>query len=483
MSDLFLTPRFIHHGAVDGVTGSCHEYQLAADYSVLVDCGLFQGDEQGSGNKVNLAIGFPIVQVKALIVTHVHIDHVGRIPYLLAAGYAGPIYCSKASAHLLPLVLEDALKVGVTRDEALINGFLRAIARQIVPCEFNQWINLPAVNNQPAGQLRLQKAGHILGSAYVEIKHQVAGKPFITVFSGDLGAPYSPLLPAPRPPYAADVLVLESTYGDKLHENRRHRLKRLEQVLVQALQDNGTVLFPAFSIGRTQELLYELETLIHKLKGQSIHQHLRWEQLTVIVDSPLAAKFNVAYQQLAACWDEEARQRLSAGRHPLSFEQLYTIDSHAEHLAAVNLLASTGKPAIVIAASGMCEGGRVVNYLKALLGSAIHQVVFVGYQARGTLGAAIQRYGPANGYVIIDNQRVAINAEVITLSGYSAHADQKGLVRFATAGKRKPALVLIVHGDVAAKEALRQELTKRGIRAVIARETSSVNAISSEQPV
>jgi len=484
MPDICVTPQLIHHGAVDGVTGSCHEYQLAADYSILIDCGLFQGDEQGNGSKTNLTISFPISQVKALIVTHVHIDHVGRIPYLLAAGYTGPIYCSKASAHLLPLVLEDALKVGVTRDEVLINGFLRAIARQIVPCEFKQWINLPAVNNQSAGQFRLQKAGHILGSAYVEVKHKlVTGESFITVFSGDLGAPYSPLLSAPRPPYAADVMVLESTYGDKLHENRRHRLKRLEQVLLHALQDNGTVLFPAFSIGRTQELLYELETLIHRLKGQSIHQHLRWEQLTVIVDSPLAAKFNVAYQQLAACWDEEARKRLNAGRHPLSFEQLHTIDSHAEHLAAVNLLVSTGKPAIVIAASGMCEGGRVVNYLKALLGSAIHQVVFVGYQARGTLGAAIQRYGPANGYVIIDNQRVAINAEVITLGGYSAHADKKGLVRFATAGKRKPSLVLIVHGDVAAKEALQQELTKRGTRAVIAGETSSVNAVCSEQPV
>lgn len=484
MSDSYVTPQLIHHGAVDGVTGSCHEYRLAADYSILVDCGLFQGDEQGSGSKANLAITFPISQIKALIVTHVHIDHVGRIPYLLAAGFTGPIYCSIASAHLLPLVLEDALKVGVTRDEALISGFLHTIARQIVPCEFKQWINLPAVNGKAAGQFRLQKAGHILGSAYVEVKHKLAtGKPFITVFSGDLGAPYSPLLTTPKPPYTADVMVLESTYGNKLHDNRRERLTRLERILLHALQDNGTVLFPAFSIGRTQELLYELETLIHNLKGRAIHQHLRWEQLTVIVDSPLAAKFNVAYQQLAACWDEEARERLKAGRHPLSFEQLHTIDSHAEHLAAVNLLASTGKPAIVIAASGMCEGGRVVNYLKALLGSAIHQVVFVGYQARGTLGAVIQRYGPDKGYVIIDNQRIDISAEVITLSGYSAHADKKGLIRFATGGKKKPSLVVIVHGDVAAKEALRQDLTRLGIRAVIASQASSVNAVCSKLPV
>lgn len=456
---MFEQPTFIHHGAVDGVTGSCHEYQLAPDYAVLIDCGLFQGDEQGSGNKEALAVNFPIAHIRALIVTHVHIDHVGRIPYLLAAGFTGPIYCSVASAHLLPLVLEDALKVGVTRDEQLIAGFLRTISQQIIPCEFNRWLPLPGNK----GAFRLQKAGHILGSAYVEIKHQLAnGKPFITVFSGDLGAPYSPLLPAPKPPYQADVVVLESTYGDKNHANRRLRIKRLEQALLHSLQDNGTVLFPAFSIGRTQELLYELETLIHRLRGKAIHSNLRWDELTIIVDSPLAAKFNVAYSQLAACWDNEARSRVKAGRHPLNFSQLHTIDSHAEHLAAVNLLSSTRKPAIVIAASGMCEGGRIVNYLKAMLPDPVHQVIFVGYQARGTLGAAIQKFGPHGGYVTIAGERVDIKAEIITLSGYSAHADQQGLLRFVTGMRKKPAAVRLVHGDDEAKLALQQAFLALG---------------------
>lgn len=467
MSKFTCSPRIIHHGAVDGVTGSCHEYLITPDYAVLIDCGLFQGDEQGSGSKANLAINFPISHIRALIVTHVHIDHVGRIPYLLAAGFTGPIFCSEASAHLLPLVLEDALKVGVTRDEQLINGFLRTIARQIVPCKFNAWVEFPAFNGIKA-HFRLKKAGHILGSAYVEIKHWVAGKPFLTVFSGDLGAPYSPLLPAPKPPYAADIVVIESTYGDKLHDNRRDRIKRLEQALLHSLQDNGTVLFPAFSIGRTQELLYELETLIHRLRGKKIHQHLGWDELTVIVDSPLAAKFNVAYQQLAACWDDEALKRLREGRHPLNFSQLYTIDSHAEHLAAVNLLSSTRKPAIVIAASGMCEGGRVVNYLKAMLADPMHQVVFVGYQARGTLGAAIQQYGPRGGYVNIDGQRIDIKAEVLTLSGYSAHADQQGLTRFIKGMRKRPKQVRIVHGDVGAKKALQTALAAYADKVVIA---------------
>ncbi|MFN4055656.1 MAG: MBL fold metallo-hydrolase RNA specificity domain-containing protein [Alishewanella aestuarii] len=266
----------------------------------------------------------------------------------------------------------------------------------------------------------------------------------------------------------ADIVVIESTYGNKLHENRRSRIKRLEQVLLHSLKDNGTVLFPAFSIGRTQELLYELETLIHRLRNRKIHQHLRWQELTVIVDSPLAAKFNVAYQQLAACWDNEAKKRLRQGRHPLSFAQLHTIDSHSQHLAAVNLLASTRKPAIVIAASGMCEGGRVVNYLKAMLGDPVHQVVFVGYQARGTLGAAIQQYGPQQGYVTIDGQRIDIKAEVLTLSGYSAHADKFGLVGFIRGMRRRPKQVRLVHGERVAKLALQQALAPYASDVIIA---------------
>ncbi|KKO46960.1 metallo-beta-lactamase [Arsukibacterium ikkense] len=468
MSMIYPQPEFIHHGAVDGVTGSCHEYRIADDYGLLIDCGLFQGDEQGSGNKANSAISFPLSHIKALIVTHVHIDHVGRIPYLLAAGFSGPIYCTKASATLLPLVLEDAIKVGVSRDATLINGVLARLRRQIVACEFKQWQALPELAGA-APQLRLQPAGHILGSAYVELKHHAAcGRVFKTVFSGDLGAPHAPLLPAPKAPYAADVVVIESTYGDRLHDNRRARVKRLEQVLLHSLQDNGTVLFPAFSIGRTQELIYELEAIIHRLRGQKIHRDLAWEQLQIIVDSPLAAKFTEAYSKLQCCWDSEAKKRLQQGRHPLSFSQLHTIDSHSQHVELVQFLARTKQPAIVIAASGMCEGGRVVNYLKALLPDKAHQLVFVGYQARGTLGAAIQRYGPKGGYVEIDGERITINAEILTLSGYSAHADQQGLLNFIGRMRRKPGEVRIVHGDDHAKQSLLRLLQTRGVKAVVA---------------
>lgn len=459
MSTLYSKPQFIHHGAVDGVTGSCHEYRISDDYAVLIDCGLFQGAElSASGSAALPQISFDINHIQALIVTHVHIDHVGRLPYLLAAGFTGPIYCTHASAVLLPLVIEDALKMGIGRDTQLINAVLGRLRRQLVPCDVKQWQLLPEKGDAQL-KLRFQSAGHILGSAYVELCHDTpAKKRYITVFSGDLGAPYAPLLPAPKSPYAADEVVIESTYGDKTHDDRRQRIKRLEQVLLHSLQDNGTVLFPAFSIGRTQELLYELEAIIHRLRGQKIHKHLAWEQLQIIVDSPLAARFTETYQQLQPYWDNEAKRRLQQGRHPLSFSQLHTVDSHEQHLALVQFLASTRQPAVVIAASGMCEGGRVVNYLRALLGDQAHQVVFVGYQARGTLGAAIQRYGPQGGYVDIEGERINIAAEVITLSGYSAHADKTGLINFVRRMHKKPTVVRIVHGDQAAKLALQRAL-------------------------
>ena len=466
-----------HHGAVNGVTGSCHELVIRQDdgpLGVLIDCGLFQGAEiSGDRDELDqLKIDFPIGHIQALVVTHVHIDHVGRIPYLLAAGFSGPIICSQASAILLPLVLEDALKIGFTRNERLIESFLSKIKEQIIALDFNSWhCIIPAkkgttktVSNQSAEEVslkvKLKEAGHILGSAYVEFSVTKGRNNQRVVFSGDLGPPYTPLLSSPKSPYRADCLVIESTYGNKVHEDRRTRLKRLEAIIISALQDNGVILIPAFSIGRTQELLYEIESLIHKLSGQKLTRQLNWQDLEVIVDSPLAAQFNTAYRSLKPFWDAEARAKVKAKRHPLSFEQLLTINDHATHLQTVDYLAKTARPAIVIAASGMCTGGRVVNYLKALLPDKRNDVLFVGYQARGTAGRDIQKYGPQNGYVELDGKRYEINAAVHTLGGYSAHADQFDLLKFIQRIRHKPKEIRIVHGDDDAKLALKTAIEK-----------------------
>ncbi|WP_312593319.1 MBL fold metallo-hydrolase [Stutzerimonas nitrititolerans] len=561
-------PQIQHHGAKDGVTGSCHQLDMNATTSLLVDCGLFQGDDasipSGEGGS-RLPIDFPLDTIKALVVTHVHIDHVGRIPYLLAAGFAGPILCSEASAKLLPIVLEDAFKLSFSRDQQRIERYIDIVQSRLVALPYQHWFTLVDTEELNA-RIRLQRAGHILGSAYVEIdlNYPQAGESKRIVFSGDLGAPHAPFLMPPKPPERADILVLESTYGDRLHEDRQTRRQRLEAVIEQALQDQGTVLIPAFSIGRTQELLYELEEIIHTrsvgesslanmlpsetvpassasvgasslAKSNSTEQPplstetraapipplpageragvrgretipengitsesaglrsketspaisndaeqpplplrervgergqktaanhspdqstTNWPELPIILDSPLASRFTAAYRELKPYWNQEARDRVQFGRRPLGFEQLITIDSHADHQRIVNHLTQTARPAIVIAGGGMCSGGRIVNYLKAMLHDPRHDVLFVGYQAKGTPGHAIQQYGPRGGYVDLDGERFDIRAKVTSIGGYSAHADQKGLVEFVTGMQQWPTEIRVVHGEQKAKQAL-----------------------------
>lgn len=456
-------PQFQHHGALHGTTGSCHRFVANSDNHLLIDCGLFQGEGEQADSFAQHQIDFDISTVQALVITHVHIDHVGRLPYLMAAGFKGPIFCSIPSARLLPLVIEDALKIGFTRDKRLVEQFLDKVGEQLVPLGYKQW-HMVVNHDDLQLRVRLQRAGHILGSAYVEVDAVYPSRSHRAVFSGDLGAPYAPLLPAPKSPYRADTLVIESTYGNRLHESRRERKQKLKAAIEHALRNQGTVLIPAFSIGRTQELLYELEDLIAR-GGEDVragHPRSQWEDLEIIVDSPLAARFTEVYRELKPYWDAEAQQRVSAGRHPLSFDNLYTVDSHAEHEQTVAYLAKTQRPAVVLAASGMVSGGRILNYMKAMLEDEHHAVLFVGYQARGTHGRTIQEYGSRKGWVEIDGQRYDIRAEVATIGGYSAHADQKDLVNFVKRMRRWPRQIRIVHGEDDAREALREKFKELG---------------------
>jgi metallo-beta-lactamase family protein len=449
-----------HHGAVDGVTGSCHQLSLEDDRAVLVDCGLFQGKEASKRGATSeaLEIEFDLAPVRALLVTHCHIDHVGRIPYLLAAGFQGPIYCTEPTAVLLPLVMEDAIKVGFTRDKRLVNKFLSVLKERLRPVPYDQWAEVPlGEGTQSTLSIRFQRAGHILGSSYIECDARPAGGAQTrVVFSGDIGAPDSPLIFDPVPPEEADVVVLESTYGDRLHEDRTQRRQRLRDVVLHCLSDRGVVLIPAFSIGRTQELLYELETIIHEGQTDEAAPGVSWQELDIIVDSPLAARFTEVYDQLRAFWDEEAHQVLSQGRHPLSFEQLTTIDSHQEHLGTIAYLKKARRPAIIIAASGMCAGGRIMNYLEAFVDDPTTDVVFVGYQAAGTPGRALQNAASRGGTWESGGNRLPVRAGIHTLGGYSAHGDRETLLDFVRKLRRGPRQVRLVHGDDGAKVALRR---------------------------
>ncbi len=443
--------RLIHHGGHRGVTGSCHELRFDNGRSLLVDCGLFQGRD--ARDHPSLHIEFPIDGVEAVVLTHAHIDHVGRLPYLLSAGFKGPIFCSRPTARLLPLLLEDALKIGFTRNRHLVNAFLEKIKPLLRPLLFGVWEDLPG-----GARIRLKRAGHILGSAYVEV--DVDGKR--VVFSGDLGAPYAPLIYAPKPPFRADLLVLESTYGDRVHEGRRERRQRLREVLERTLEDGGATIIPSFSLGRTQELLYELDVIMGQLaRKRSVRSRLR--EVDVIVDSPLATRFTEIYSDCSMFWDGEARRRLRFGDHPLVFENLMTVGDHKEHRWTVEYIQRKGRGAVVIAGSGMCTGGRVVNYLKALLGDERTDVVFVGYQAAGTPGRVIQSRRRA---VTLDGKSYPIKAKVHDLAGYSAHADQRNLLNFVRRMRQAPGEVVLVHGEEKAKRALCAKLRGIGVSCV-----------------
>lgn len=425
-------PEFLHHGAVGGVTGSCHQLLMDARHSLLIDCGLFQGAEtsaEGKSAADRLAIEFPLDSIKALVATHVHIDHVGCIPYLLAAGFKAPILCSEPSTKLLPIVLENAFKLGFSRDQKQVERYIKLIEQRIIALPYNAWFTLQD-SESLVYRIRLQRAGHILGSAYVEIDlhYPARREKKRIVFSGDLGAPHAPLLRAPKSPCRADILVIESTHGDRLHENRYACRHRLESVIEQAL----------------------------------------------------ASRLTWVYRELKPFWDNEALQRVKQGRNSLSFSKLLTVDSQRAHLAMVNRLAQTAQPVIVIAGNGMCSSGRIVNYLKAMLHDPRHDVLFVGYQAQGTPERAIQVHGPSGGYVELDGERYTVGVKITTIGGYSAHADQKGLLGFVTRMRHWPSDIRIVHGDATAKVTLaersRRIMSRRDVKC------GSVSPLRTTQP-
>ncbi len=430
--------QIIHHGAKDGVTGSCHELVIETDYSILIDCGLFQGAEQRE-----LDIDFDLSRVKALVVTHCHIDHVGRIPWLLAAGFRGPIYLTEASAALLPIVLEDGIKVHFGSNR-LFRAVETLLEQNMIAVPYNQW-------RQPCDDvnysIRFQQAGHILGSAFIEIDMPDGSR---GVFSGDLGPCNTPLLPDPVPPEFADWLVIESTYGQKVHDNIAQRRFRLKFIIEKSLRDGGVILVPAFSIGRTQELLFDIEQLIYELADDPI------KRIPIILDSPMAQKFTDNYRNFKKFWSLEAKEKLVNGRHPLNFEQLICIDSHVDHQALVNRLSNSAEPCIVIAASGMASGGRIVNYLKALLPDKRTDVLLVGYQAKGTPGRALYK-GETN--IWFGDDKVDNNAQVHNLGGYSAHADRDELIEFISKieGLNN---VRVIHGEPKSQHRFKERLMK-----------------------
>jgi metallo-beta-lactamase family protein len=306
---------------------------------------------------------------------------------------------------------------------------------------------------------KLSQSGHILGSCFIRFEWN--NPAFSVVFSGDLGATNTPILPDPAIPEPCDLVIMESTYGDRCHGDRKLRIQRLGEVLTRTLADGGKIFIPAFSLGRTQELIYEMDRLFSDPEWQHTFPtlHGAGSQIPVFIDSPLGQKITSVYSRLSEFWDQEAQEIFRSGDHPIDFDHLYTVNNYQEHQ---KLLSMSG-PAVIIAGSGMCTGGRIVNHLREGLEDPQNDVFFVGYQAHGTPGRAIVHYSQKpDGYVVLNGEKRYIRARVHVLSGYSAHADQRDLVNWVQAIPEKPGAIKLIHGETEAQNTLQNKLLQLG---------------------
>lgn len=429
-------------GAAGEVTGSCHQLEVGGR-TLLVDCGLIQGGRDAPARNRE-PFPFDPLGIDALVLTHAHIDHCGRLPLLVKRGFRGPVFASEACRELLPILLRDS--VSLARREALpplyqIADVERALERVRTLRYDTEYTPIPGVT------LRLREAGHILGSASLELSCREAEHTRTVVFSGDLGPYDSPILLDPHRFESADLVVMESTYGDRCHRNRTETVREFGEILAEASRDGGNVVVPAFAVGRSQELLYQLGA---HFKEWQLH---RWK---VFLDSPMAIEASRVYWNHPERYDAEARRLRSGFERMPALPNLALCRTPEESRA----ISSQVSHAIIIAGSGMCNGGRILGHLARHLSRSECHIVITGFQAPGTLGRRLVDRQPE---VRIHGRDIRVAAKVHTLGGLSAHADQADLLRWYGNFVGQPA-VRLVHGEPAAADALRQKLAAQGVQ-------------------
>jgi metallo-beta-lactamase family protein len=444
-------------GAIQQVTGSCYLIESRDGARVLLDCGMRQGRrEEEDGNRAPFV--FDPRSLDAVVISHAHIDHSGLLPKLTAAGYRGPIFATDASCELMELMLLDAAFLQEKDAEWENKWRARMGKAPISPLYTTRDAEQALSQRRPmiygesrtvakGVQVTFHDAGHILGSAIVELEVQDHHLTRRLVFSGDLGNTCSPLMQDPSTLNKADVVLLESTYGDRDHRCSEDTLEELAEILQQAHRDGGNVLIPSFAVGRTQDLIYYL--------GRFYHEG-RLPQQAVFLDSPMAIRANAIYshfQDQFAAEDRAAFQARGSKRIEDWLPILRCTPSPEESMA-INRIQSG---AIIIAGSGMCTGGRIVHHFKHNLWRENCHLIFPGFQAKGTLGRSIVD-GTQN--VKILHQRIAVKAKVHTLGGFSAHAGQSQLVDWVSHFEHHPELYL-VHGELEKMQALQLALRER----------------------
>ncbi len=447
------------YGAAREVTGSCHFLQ-ACGKNILIDCGMHQGQDEYSKQDIPV----PVSQLDYVFLTHAHIDHSGRLPLLAKYGFRGSVYATEATFDLCSIMLKDSAHIqefeaewknrkGKRSGKTLIEPMYttqdaEAILRNFAPQRYEDVITVC-----DGITIQFRDVGHLLGSASILVTLAEGGQTRKIVFSGDIGNINQPLIKDPAFFTEADYVVMESTYGTRLHNAPPDYATNLAQVIQRTFDRGGNVVIPSFAVGRTQELLYFLRKIKadHMVKG-----HGGFE---VHVDSPLAnAATNIFNENRMDCFDAEAMELVNQGINPIKFDGL-KLSISADDSRAINFLK---RPSVIISASGMCEAGRIKHHLKHNLWRPESTIVFVGYQAVGTTGRAILDGAP---FVKLFGETIEVKAQIEQLEGISGHADQAGLFRFLDAFSPKPRHVFVVHGEDSTCQAFVDLVQERGIRA------------------
>jgi metallo-beta-lactamase family protein len=447
-------------GAAQCVTGSCHMVRVR-DKTILLDCGLYQGRD-GEQDK-NENFDFNPCDIDLVILSHAHIDHSGRIPLLYKGGFKGEIICSKATMELCNVMLPDSghiqemevqwknkklIKKGLLPEEALYSS---KIAEECIKA-FKSYNYNEEIKPFDGLTIVLKDAGHLLGSAIIELQMQEADeKPVKLVYSGDIGNFNIPLINDPSVIEHADYVIMETTYGDKVHNKFQDVLKELANIIKQTFDRGGNVIIPSFAVGRTQEVLYALNMYIEEdtIKNCSVY-----------VDSPLAEKATKIFENNTEYFDDDAKQYQKRDNDVLDFKGL-TFTHSAEESMKLN---DIEKGIVIISSSGMCDAGRIKHHLKHNLGRSENSIVFVGYQAEGTLG---RRILDGNKKVRIFGEDISVEAKIYNLQGLSGHADRNGLFKFLENIKVKPKKIFLVHGDTNSQKSFKELLDSKDYDSVI----------------
>lgn len=438
-------------GASSGVTGSCH-HLTSGEHQILLDCGQFQG---GKAQDALNYEDFPFVpsEIECVVLSHAHIDHCGRLPLLVKRGFKGKIFCTDATADLLDIMLKDSGYIHEKEAEWQNRKGERS-GREIVeplytfndavdtlqyiePIRYDQQVQ---INDDM--KIVFNDAGHILGSAIVELWITEEDKESKLVFSGDLGERDRPILQDPTVIKHADYVIMESTYGNRLHPENEASIEKLLEIVINTTKRGGNVVIPSFAVGRTQELIFEFNKFYNERKEYKE----ALDKINVYIDSPMATSATEIFQKNAQVFDEETKNYILSGDNPLDFPNLKFTRSSEES----RQLNFDSTPKVIISASGMCEAGRIRHHLKHNLWDQKNSIVFVGYQAVGTLGKAIIDGAEA---VTLFGEEVQINAEVHNLEGFSGHADQNGLFSWIASFEQPPKQLFLVHGEEESKEA------------------------------